>query len=451
VEPLLQSEAAEVISGKAANVWRNPAAWLQEKQLSRGFWIFFTAAFFFDFGFSVYFFLFNLYLLDFHFNERAIGLVGGAFTLGAIAGTLPAGQLARKFGLRPLLIVCFIAAPLLGALRAVAMWEAAQIALAFLAGLAMCLWGVCFLPALARLTTEKNRASAFSLIFSVSIGTSALGGAVCGYLPQWLSMAGFAMQPAEVKRVILLVSCGVAATGLFAVLRMRLPLPQAETQKEHQTQDRSRRRHWRLHPFLLRYLPCMALWAAVLASFTPFANVYLSRDLHVPLLRIGLIFSVAQIVQFCMVLLTPIVFRRLGLINGIVTTQILAAVTLGCMAGTRDTRLAMAMYLGFSAMQWMSSPGLYNLLMSRVPDEERSTASSMTMFCNAVLGSGATAAAGILFTRFGYPPVLAGIAALAVVAAMLFRLLVGSMDRPCAGTPAGTLAALQLTDTRDMR
>jgi len=97
-------------------------------------------------------------------------------------------------------------------------------------------------------------------------------------------------------------------------------------------------------------------------------------------------------------------------------------------AGTRNAGLAVAMYLSFSAMQWMSSPGLYNLLMSRVPDEERSTAASMTLFCNALVGAGATTGTGILFTRFGYPIVLAGIAALAVVAAMLFRSLVGPAE-----------------------
>jgi predicted MFS family arabinose efflux permease len=147
------------------------------------------------------------------------------------------------------------------------------------------------------------------------------------------------------------------------------------------------------------------------------------------MLNIGLIFSTAQILQFALVLLTPILFRKLGLINGIAATQVLTAVALGCLAATQNASLAMAMYLGFSAMQWMSSPGLYNLLMSSVPDEERSAASSMTLFCNAVLAAAATAGAGILFTRFGYPLVLAGIAALAVVAAMLFRMVVGSSSR----------------------
>jgi MFS family permease len=395
VEPPL-SEAGPK---KGTPLWKSPAAWLREKKLGRGFWIFFTAAFFFDFGFSSYVFLFNLYLLDLHFNERAMGLLGGAATLGWGGGTLPAGLLGRKFGIRPLMIVCFIASTVLCALRVVVVWESAQLVLAFLSGLALCLWGVCFLPALARLTTEENRASAFSLIFSVSIGTATLGGIVCGYLQQWLKLAGLVLQPVEVKRIILLASCGVAAIGLAAVLRLEMP---AAAQEEGMPGE-NRRRRWMPHPFLLRYLPAMALWTAVIAAFTPFANVYLSKNLHVPMSHIGLIFSVAQIVQFCVGLLTPVLFRRLGMVPGIVVTQVATAVSLGCLAATHNPHAAVGLYLGFSALQWMSAPGLYNLLMSKVPDDERSTAASGALFCNA--------------------------AVMGFVVAMLFWLLVGAVDR----------------------
>ena len=423
MEQLLEAEPADGSGASGLSLWRNPLAWLIGKKLSRSFWVFFAVAFFFDFGFSVYFFLFNLYLLDFHFNERTIGLVGGALTLGSVAGTLPAGWIARRTGLRPLLTLCLIAAPMLGAVRATVMLEWAQIGLAFLAGLAMCIWGVCFLPALARLTTEENRASAFSLIFSVSIGTSALGGLVSGYLPQWLKMAGYAMQSADVKRLILLVACGIAAMGLIPLMRLRLPSHRDEPL------DKSGKRPWKMSPFLLRFLPSMALWTAVLASFTPFANIYLAKNLLIPLPQIGAIFSVAQVIQLCVGLLTPVLFRSLGLVNGIVATQVATAAAMGCLAGTHDRRLAVALYLSFSATQWMSSPGLYNLLMSKVPDEERSSASAMTLFCNAVLQSCATAGAGILFAQFGYPRVLAGIAVLALTAALLFGFLVAPADR----------------------
>lgn len=435
MEPLV----AQAGDKKGTPFWKSPAAWLQEKKLSRGFWIFFTAAFFFDFGFAIYVFLFNLYLLDLHFNERLMGLIGGAMTLGSVVGTLPAGLLGRKFGIRPLMIVCFIASTVLCALRVVIVWESAQLVLAFLSGLALCLWGVCFLPALARLTTEENRASAFSLIFSVSIGTATLGGIVCGYLQQWLKMAGLVLQPVEVKRIILLSACGIAAMGLAAVLRLKMPAPLQEERAPRESQRRS----WMPHPFLLRYLPAMALWAAVIAAFTPFANVYLSKNLHVPMSHIGLIFSVAQVVQFCVGLLTPVLFRRLGMVPGIVVTQIATAVSLACLAATHNTQMAVGLYLGFSGLQWMSAPGLYNLLMSKVPDEERSTAASGALFCNAVIASGATAGAGILFVRFGYPHVLMGIAAMAFVVAMLFWLLVGSADRGVPMQPKSEVGSLR--------
>jgi MFS family permease len=416
VEQSLETEPAGANCGNGISIWRNPAAWLLDKKLGREFWVFFAVAFFFDFGFSIYFFLFNLYLLDFHFNERTMGLVGGALALGSVIGTLPAGWLARRTGLRPMLMYCMIAAPLLGVVRSTVMWEPAQIGLGFLAGLAMCIWGVCYLPAVARLTTEENRASAFGIIFSMSIGVGSLGGLVCGYLPKGLKMAGYSMQASDVKRLILLVACGIAAIALIPLVRLRLPMEESQPQASNKTGKQA----WKMSPFLSRFLPSMALWTVALTSFTPFASVYLSRNLNISLPHIGFIFTATGLIQLCLGLLTPLLFRTLGLVNGIVATQVATAAAIACLAETHDRRLAVALYLSFSATQWMSSPGLYNLLMSKVPDEERSSASAMTMFCNALVGAGSTAGAGILIAQFGYPRVLMGISALALTAALLF-------------------------------
>jgi MFS family permease len=421
VEVMLDSQPRD---GDSASFWNNPVAWFREKNLGRQYWTFFAVAFFFDAGFSIYVFLFNLYLLDVHFNERAIGLIGGAMMLGSLAGLLPAGALARKFGIKPLLFFCLTTAPLLSAARAMWMWEPAQIGLGFITGVAMCGWGVCFLPAVARLTTENNRTSAFTLIFSASLATAAIGGVICGYLQQWAGRAGLTMQPAEVKRLILLASCATAALGLIPALRLRLPaILEDDIAPEFQELHRRWFDDWKMSPFLLRFLPLMAAWSAVLASFTPFANIYLSRDLNIPITQIGLIFSTVQIVQFSLGLFAPFIFRAVGLVNGIVAMQIFAAATLALLAGTRNSKLAIGLYLVFAAVQWMCAPGLYNLLMNETPDKDRSTASAMTMFSSSLAGSGATAGAGILFTRFGYPPVLVAIATLAVSVAVLFRLL----------------------------
>jgi hypothetical protein len=252
---------------------------------------------------------------------------------------------------------------------------------------------------------------------------------VCGYLRQWLGMAGIAMRAAEVKRMILLVSCGIVLLGLIPVLRLRVQSQIGEEAKTKIDLERGKwLRAWKLRPFLLRFLPSMALWSAVLAAFTPYGNIYLARDLHISMAKIGLIFSAVQVVQFCMGLATPVVFRVLGLANGIAVIQIAAAVVLGSLARVTNGKLAVALYLTFAAAQWMSLPGLYNLLMNETPDGDRSTASALMMFFNSLAGSAATAGAGVLFTRFGYPPVLLGLAIVALAVALLLRFLIAPRD-----------------------
>jgi MFS family permease len=409
--------------GAGSTFWTHPLGWLAENNFSRDFWTYFCAVFFFDAGFCIYFFLFNLYLLDLHFNEQAMGLIGGATTLGSVLSTLPAGLLIKRTGVRPMLIFCYVAAPLVCAARALWMWHPAQFAMAFFSGAVLSVSGVCYLTTVARLTNEKNRTAAFSLVLSASLGTSALGGIVCGYLPKWLAQSGHSMQAANVKRLILVLSCGIALLGIFPILRLRVP-SDVSGDGEKEGEDLPRFWKWRPSPFLIRYLPLMSLWSLVLASFSPFANVYLSSRMHVPMVRIGLIFSVAQIVQLCTGLVTPLVFRWMGMLRGIMLIQISTGVILGLLAFARNARWAVPLYLLFSAVQWMSSPGLYNLLMSQTPDHERSTAAAMTLFCGALVSSMATAGSGALFTRIGYPPVLLGIAVLAIATALLMQLAI---------------------------
>ena len=153
------------------------------------------------------------------------------------------------------------------------------------------------------------------------------------------------------------------------------------------------------------------------------------------MLRIGLIFSVVQVLQFIMGLVAPLILRALGLTRGIVVLQASAAVTLAVLALARNGSVAIGFYIIFSAAQWMSMPGLLNLLMNETPDHRRGTASAMMLFCNALISSAATATAGVLFTRFGYPPVLVGIALLALIVALLFALVVAPQVRRAIANP----------------
>lgn len=397
--------------------WRPLQAWGQYRRLRRDFWIFFAAALFYDAGFGLYFFLFNLYLLDLHFDERAIGLINGALSLGLLATTLPVGILSRRIGNQPLLLFCFVSAPLVGVLRAVWVWEPAQIGLAFTAGLVMSIWTVCFLPLSASLTEDSNRASAIGLIFSVGIGAAALGSAASGYLSQWIGILKPGLGPAEVKRAVLLISCAVAALGSLPLLRLANHRPSSPTET----------RAWdpRLlrNPFLCRYLPCMAIWTSLLAAFTSFAPIYFASERHLPFTRIGLLFSVSQMAQLVAGLLIPIVGSRWGMLRSIFVTQLATALLLIVLVSAGPLAGSVTAFVAYSATQWMSSAVIYTLLMNRIPEADRSIAAAMTMFSNSLLIACVTPAVGALLVRFRYAPVLWAMAFVEAALAIGFQLL----------------------------
>jgi MFS family permease len=419
---------------------RLPGAWHQYRELSRDFWTFFVAALLYEAGFGLYFFLFNLYLLDFHFDEKAIGLINGALSLGLLATTLPAGILSRKIGSQPLLLFCFVVAPLVGVLRALWMWEPAQIGLAFTAGLVMSIWTVCFLPVSASLTSESNRASAIGLIFSVGIGATALGSGASGYLSHWIGALSAGFGPAEIKRIVLLISCAVAALGALPLLR----LPNRRLAQQAGTAARLWDPGLLRNSFLRRYLPCMALWTSLLAAFTPFASVYFARERHIELTHIGLIFSVSQMAQLVAGLLIPLMVSRWGMLRSIFVTQLGTALLLIVVVSASPPGWSIAAFVLYSASQWMSSTAIYTLLMNAMPEADRSAASAMTMFCNSLGTACAASAAGALLVRFHYAPVLLVMAFLEVALAILFRLLLRNRARSLAAPQ--TFCAESVTD-----
>src|SRR5579872_6741617 len=265
-----------------------------QSRFSRGFWMFFAAAFFYDFGFGLFFFLFNLYLTDLHFNEK-------------IVGTIPVTILVRRFGLQRMLLLCFIAAPLICILRTFILWVPAQVGLAFLTGMAMSSWPICFSPTIAKLTNERNRVAGFSMTFATGIGLGTLAGLAGGYLPEWLRNTGHAVALVASMRTVLQLACMVALLGTWPILKLQLGTP-----------DRTERRRIRIfHPFLLWFLPPFVVWNIVTDSFPSFAPVYLQQHLRIGLPHVGVIFSIAQLLQFAAVLLAPLLYRRWGRMVGV--------------------------------------------------------------------------------------------------------------------------------------
>jgi hypothetical protein len=192
----------------------------------------------------------------------------------------------------------------------------------------------------------------------------------------------------------------------------------------------------------------MALWAMVTGSFPPFANVYFVHHLGLSLQKMGFVFSLAQLVQFLAVLGAPLLFRRTGLVKGVILTQLATAAALASLAlihpGPHGGTPAVWVYPVYMAIQFMNEPGIYSLLMDQIPPSERSGASASTFFVSYACQAIASAAMGAGIFRFGYSAALLAVAGLAVAATLLF----GRLSGPHASAPASSDYVEDLTAIR---
>jgi predicted MFS family arabinose efflux permease len=400
-------------------LWRGLRYGLSTKGLSPQFWTFLAASFCLDLGMSIFFFLYNLYLLDCGFKQEFLGVMTSAMGIGSIACTIPAGIVIERLGLRKSLLFCFALVPSVSAARVFFSAKAVLLALAFLGGFVTTVWAVALSPVITRLTNEKSRPLGFSIVFSFGIGIGIVANLTASRMPGWFAHLRPLTSLVQAKQFALLAGCSIVALGLLPVSRLVFPSTPITSK--------------RLYPrnrFLLRFLPALALWTLVTGSLSPLANVYFSHYLQMPLQRIGEVFSFASLFQALAVLIAPFLFRKLGLVSAIAGTQLATALLLACLAATSAASAVSFIYVGYTALLFMSEPGLFSLLMTNVTPTEQAGASALNFLVISLTQAIAVAAAGASFARFGYPAVLYAIAGIALVAALFFRLLLGKSALP---------------------
>ena len=379
-------------------------------KFSADYWRFFAAAFAFDLGTGLFLFLLSLYLVNRGFNEQSIGNLMAALTIGNLLGTLPAMILARRVGLRPLLLLAFALSPLVAAARVFALDPAVQLALAFAHGVTLCAWPICFSPVVAKLTTERNRSTGFAIVFATGIGMGTVAGLAGGWIPEWLTSWRVVDGDVGAMRLVLLLACSVVLIGVWPVVQIRLVGGVVSSARRGRT----------VHPFLLRFLPPFLLWNVVTGSFPAFGALYLHNLLGLPLRTVGTVFSLSQMAQCAAVLASPLLFRALNLTRGIAVAQFVAAILLLLLGRRGGVMLPICFYLTYTAVQFMCGPGIYRLLMDRIPDEERSTASAIQNACGAVCQAASAALTGFLIVHRGYGVVTIADACVGACVGLLF-------------------------------
>ena len=398
---------------------------------SRSFWTFLFAENLYDFGLYVFVLLYNLYLLDLGYREDFLGWVTTAMTAGSIVGSLPSAGVARLLGLKRMLIYGSAGMALMCAVRALPLGGAGLIAAAFVAGLISSVWAVSLAPVVAALTTEKNRPMGFSFWSGWGIGLGVICGAFAGALPGWILRTGIVAAQRDAKQIALFFGAAVALLSPWLLLK--LPLG---------GQGKSGSRPFPRSPFVIRFMTAFAAWNLAVGAFNPFFSAYFARQMHMPVERIGLIFSLAQAVQLAALLTSPAILRRLGMVTGIASMQAGVALALAVLAFSPGATFAAIAYAFYTAFQYMTEPGLFTLLMNGVAEGERAGVSALNFFVMSAGQAAAAGVAGVAVTRYGYAPVLATAAAIAGVAACLFRGLLSKTERPRRLSPPAAFSSM---------
>jgi len=342
-----------------------------------------------------------LFLMDFGYREDFLGVVSSAQRAGSALGTLPAAWLAHRFGLRRMLLVSIGGIAVTETLRAAIGARFPVAALAFASGCLFAIWAVIIAPSIAAAVDEKRRPSAFSVFFAVMFATGIVGNWIGGRLPDLL----------HGKQMVLFASAVLSGLALLPALRLK---PSPMSRLGERVYPRSR--------FLVRYLIPFSLWHLATGAFNPFNNVYFAR-LGLAVDRIGSVFSASQAAQVVAVLFAPWAIKKLGLLPAIVWMMAATALGLTGLAAQPAAGTAILAYISYMSFQWMSEPGLNTLLMNQVEERERSGASALNHLVAFGAQMVAAFGAGILLARFGYGVVLAGAGVLALIAAVLFRVL----------------------------
>ena len=386
--------------------------WFSTSALSSQFWVFLSACFFFDLGVSIYFFFFNLFLSAHGYSEAQLGILTGTMAAGNLVGAMPAARFIQRQGLRSPLLGCLIATPIVLSVRSLSTAFPIQIGLAFLTGVALCLWAVCISPITAAVSTEEQRPRAFSLVFSLGIGVGAAGAMAGSRMPEWFSRTLGTTAILAPDQLTLIGACCIALVALIPASQLRRYGPDVRS-----------RSGLLLTPAVRRILPAVGIWGLVAGSFAPFGNVFLANHVQLSLHHVGTVFSMSQICQVAAVLCAPFVFRRIGVPNGVFAMLMATACCFILLAVTVHPILAALTYVTLMGMQYMGEPGIYSMMMSAVPEEARGSASASMAMVLGVSQLIAAGCAGWMFTALGYPVALTIISLVAVSAGLWFRTL----------------------------
>lgn len=321
-------------------------------------WLLITSTFLGSLGIGMVWVLRNLYLRRIGFNDAQIGNVLSASALGLVAAA-PTALWMDRLRLKGFLLLAGLAGTV-GLYGQLITDDYSLICLsAFLSGVGGSIAGLAAPPFVMRNSGPSERV----YLFGVTVAVATLG--------SFASMVAAAAltflygDTAEVHRTLMTWGCVVGLLAGIPLLFIQEPsLPPQVTG----TPISLRNKDWRTIGRLC--IPDFLVGCG--AGLTiPFINMYYETRFGIPSNKISIFYAASQLVNVLGFLASPVIAKRLGLVNSVVVSQLLSTPFFAILAVTTDLRLAVGAFLFRNMLMNMVQPVSSNFAMEAVPEDQR--------------------------------------------------------------------------------
>jgi len=372
-------------------------------------------------GQSIFSLLFNLYLRSLGFGDSNIGQILSKVSLGSAVAAIPAAILFRRIPARALLVGSAVLAAAGYALQASLTAPELLLLVAFLSGMILTIFRLSIAPVAMREAAREARPFLFSASFGVTFISAIVGSALGGALPHVFQ--NLVANDRLALRWSLVVGAGVTLLSALPFLAMEArPAPDASSAGERIPNPLEQIRDlfeidWGLHLKLILPAAMVGLGAGLII---PFLNLYFRDRFGLSAGQIGILFSVMQGFMVAGNLFGPAVSKRLGMVRGVVWTQLASVPFMVVLAVSGFFPLVVAAFFIRGGLMNMNQPLASHFAMEVVPERDHTLTNSLLSLSWFLAWSVSAEIGGALIQRKGYTEPLLLAAGLYVGASILY-------------------------------
>ncbi|MGH7682296.1 MAG: MFS transporter [Candidatus Eiseniibacteriota bacterium] len=379
--------------------------------------------FLFGVGQSVFSLLYNLYLRTLGLSDSAIGQILSKVSIGAAVAALPAAFFFRRWPARRLLVLAGALTAVGYVLQATLTAPELLLTVAFLTGMVLTIFRLSVAPVVMREVKPDVRPFLFSASYGVVFASAIVGSIVGGALPHVFRAL------TEIDRLslrwTLLVGCGLTFLSAvpFAAMKEHAggeapPTPRQQLRDLIEID-------WALHLKLILPGAMIGLGAGLII---PFLNLYFRDRFGLVESQIGLLYAAMQGFMVLGNFFGPATSRRLGLVGGVVATQLCSVPFMIVLAFSGNFPLVVAAFFLRSGIMNMNQPLAAHFAMEVVRERDHAVTNSLLALSWFLAWSVSADIGGALIERKGYTGPLLIAAALYVGASILYWIFFRNVD-----------------------